>query len=112
MTHILYFQETTTLSEVNFTLPHLHNSNIISHFKIIAEELLADYKSLLTELLNSETPPLPKTWELKEGWIKYGPGQPQSVEYPDESALVFDVEVCMQEGNYPTLATAVSSKHW
>ncbi|XP_071040732.1 DNA polymerase subunit gamma-1 isoform X2 [Parasteatoda tepidariorum] len=39
-------------------------------------------------------------------------GEAKSVDFPEESALVFDVEVCMQEGNYPTLATAVSHKHW
>ncbi|KAJ3595799.1 hypothetical protein NHX12_002213 [Muraenolepis orangiensis] len=37
---------------------------------------------------------------------------PRRVDFPDESALVFDVEVCMTEGQCPTLAVAVSPTAW
>lgn len=100
------------MPEVSFKLPQLINSNIIEHFSFIAKQLLADYENPLQELLKSDIPPLPKTWQFKSGWTKYGSGQCESVEFPEESAIVFDVEVCMQEGNYPTIATAVSNKHW
>lgn len=35
-----------------------------------------------------------------------------SVPFPDEDVLVFDVEVCVQDSQLPTMAVALSSKHW
>ncbi|KAH3836065.1 hypothetical protein DPMN_109434 [Dreissena polymorpha] len=47
------------------------------------------------------------------GWVRYGAdGIPEPVEYPPDDVLVFDVEVVVEEGNYPTMATAVSDKYW
>ncbi|XP_055948526.1 DNA polymerase subunit gamma-1-like isoform X2 [Argiope bruennichi] len=46
-------------------------------------------------------------------WMQYDKsGTSKSVDYPEESALVFDVEVCMKEGNFPTMATAVTKDYW
>ncbi|GFY73036.1 DNA polymerase subunit gamma-1 [Trichonephila inaurata madagascariensis] len=111
--HNLWQAKASTLPDVDFKLPKLHNSNIIEHFNHIATEQLKDYKMLLLDLVNSELPPIPKNWKFHRGWMQYdSSGKSQSVDFPEESALVFDVEVCMKEGNFPTIATAVSKKHW
>ncbi|GFV04103.1 DNA polymerase subunit gamma-1 [Trichonephila clavipes] len=111
--HNLWQAKTSTLPDVDFKLPKLHNSNIIEHFNHIATEQLKDYKMLLLDLVNSELPPIPKNWKFHRGWMQYdSSGKSQSVDFPEESALVFDVEVCMKEGDFPTIATAVSKKHW
>lgn len=56
---------------------------------------------------------MPKEWAWEVGWTRYGPGgERQSVNFPDEKAIVFDVEVCMEEGHCPTLAVAVSPNAW
>jgi hypothetical protein len=34
------------------------------------------------------------------------------VECPEEDILVFDVEILVKEGHYPTLATALSPTNW
>lgn len=35
-----------------------------------------------------------------------------AVDYPDEQAMVFDVETLVCEGNFPVLAVALSPNHW
>lgn len=56
---------------------------------------------------------MPKTWKKTEGWTRYDEdGAFTSVEYPEEDALIFDVEVCVREGGAPTIACAVSNRHW
>lgn len=52
-------------------------------------------------------------WILTPGWIRYHPVKgPQLIDYPDEDALVFDVEVCVTVGPKPVLACAVGEKYW
>ena len=47
------------------------------------------------------------------GWTKYlADGSTKPVEFPDADALVFDVETCLSDGKYATLAAAVSADHW
>ncbi|XP_056272650.1 DNA polymerase subunit gamma-1 isoform X3 [Pseudoliparis swirei] len=56
---------------------------------------------------------MPKEWSWEVGWTRYGPnGESQKVDFPEDSALVFDVEVCVTEGRCPTLAVAVSPTNW
>ncbi|XP_035210862.1 DNA polymerase subunit gamma-1-like [Stegodyphus dumicola] len=111
--HNLWEAETSTLPDINFKIPDLYKSDIEKHFKYIANQLLCDYKNLLVKLLNSKLPKLPQRWNLYEGWMQYdNSGEARPVDFPEESALVFDVEVCMQDGNFPTMATAVSEKYW
>ncbi|KAI0208026.1 DNA polymerase subunit gamma-1 [Lamellibrachia satsuma] len=63
---------------------------------------------------NMSLPPRPRKWVFRKGWTKYDPitGTCVEVVYPEDEALVFDVEVLMSEGNFPTLAVAVSPKAW
>lgn len=39
-------------------------------------------------------------------------GAPSRVEYPEDDALVFDIECLVQHHNCPVMATAVSSNAW
>lgn len=39
-------------------------------------------------------------------------GSAVSVPFPDEDAMVFDVEVCVPVGNAPTMACALTSDSW
>ncbi|OWB54568.1 hypothetical protein B5S28_g418 [[Candida] boidinii] len=58
-------------------------------------------------------PTLPKNWLFKSGWTRYEEGKkPESVPYPLEDELVFDVETMYKISKFPTLATALTSKAW
>lgn len=96
---------------VTLNLPKLQGETISDHFFNIGEEQCKPYRELLASLL-VELPAVPKVWEMKEGWTKYTEDGFCSVDFPEEHALVFDVEVCCSEGQMPTMATAVSSKAW
>ena len=69
------------------------------------------YPSLaIDEAIISKSPEMPKTWIFQEGWTKYANGTSFPVEHPEEDVLFFDIENCVAEGPWPTLATAMSSK--
>ena len=53
-------------------------------------------------------------WRYAAGWTKYDneTGAAIPVDFPEEDALVFDIEVLVREGHFPTMATALSHKHW
>lgn len=76
----------------------------------------APYKKLALDLAHKRLPPAPSVWDVSTpGWVRYSAQHPQGtkVAAPEEAALVFDVEVCMQGGNkYPTLAVCASSDAW
>lgn len=81
------------LKDVNFKMPPLKGKNIEEHFQIIGEEQVLPYRELIMSLLNV-IPRSPEKWEMSLGWTRYVPGkEPQSVPYPLEEAVVFDVEV-------------------
>ncbi|XP_068954672.1 DNA polymerase subunit gamma-1 [Petaurus breviceps papuanus] len=111
--HGLWGQETSALPDVELRLPRLYGEDLDQHFRILAQKQSLPYLEAAHELLQAELPPLPKKWAWKEGWTRYEPdGKGQQVEFPEDRALVFDVEVCMAEGNCPTLAVAVSPNSW
>ncbi|XP_072039067.1 DNA polymerase subunit gamma-1-like [Amphiura filiformis] len=111
--HGLLDKEHTPLPDVDLKLPNLYGDNIDEHFRTLAKKYSAGYLKLSEELAGAELPPMPSKWLFQNGWVKYVEGmEPASVKYPEEQAIVFDVEVCMTEGPYPTLATAVSTKAW
>lgn len=74
------------------------------------------YRTLIADLLSHyiTIPIMPKIWNCEKGWTHYHPesGKPRSVPFPSDDALVFDVEVCMQEGSAPTLACALGKSGW
>ncbi|XP_043838904.1 DNA polymerase subunit gamma-1 isoform X1 [Dromiciops gliroides] len=111
--HGLWGQETSVLPDVELQLPHLYGEDLDQHFRILAQKQSLPYLEAAHELLQARLPPLPNEWAWKEGWTRYEPdGKAQHVEFPEDRALVFDVEVCVSEGNCPTLAVAVSSTSW
>lgn len=108
----LGLKRNSVVPDVDFKIPPLRGETLIEHFQIIAEEQAIPYRVLIFELLKN-MPPVPKKWLLQEGWTRYSSdSEPQSVPYPLEEAIIFDVEVCMMCGKAPTLATAVSNKAW
>uniref|UniRef100_A0A3P9MMK1 DNA polymerase subunit gamma-1 n=1 Tax=Oryzias latipes TaxID=8090 RepID=A0A3P9MMK1_ORYLA len=111
--HQLWGKETSLLPDVVLKLPQMYGKNIDEHFRILAEKQSLPYLEAVTKLLQAELPSMPQEWSWEVGWTRYGPnGETQKVDFPDESALVFDVEVCMTEGRCPTLAVALSPTNW
>lgn len=105
--------ETPLLPDVDIKLPPLKGTNIVEHFHAIAQEQVKPYKELIESLANAELTPMPKTWKMTEGWTRYDHnGNAMAVPYPDEKALIFDIEVCMREGSAPTMACAVGPQYW
>ncbi|EDV21017.1 uncharacterized protein TRIADDRAFT_64268 [Trichoplax adhaerens] len=110
--HDLADKQTSKQEDVAFQLPELHGSNIDEHFRYIANQQIAHYKILIDRLIDATLPSKPLTWECRPGWTRYDGNQATSVEFPDEEALVFDVETSVMNGRIPVMATAVSPTHW
>lgn len=111
--HGLWNKEKSVLPDYDLQLPTFEDQNLDKHFHIVAEQQCAPYKNLLSQLVGADLPCLPDTWHLSLGWTRYNSdGSYTQVDFPDCHAIVFDVEVCVMEGNQPTLATAVSDKYW
>uniref|UniRef100_A0A8D8WS17 DNA polymerase subunit gamma-1 n=1 Tax=Cacopsylla melanoneura TaxID=428564 RepID=A0A8D8WS17_9HEMI len=101
------------MTDVTLKLPPIENGDILHHFHTIGEQQAKPYRDLTLDLVKSGVPEIPTVWEKNAGWTRYAAGKsPEPVEYPLEDAFVFDVEVCVKEGDMPTLATAVSTKAW
>ena len=104
---------TSLLHDIDITLPPLQGNNLNDHFLSIAQSQLDPYLSLINCLIKHDLPSLPTRWNYNVGWTRYDYyGKPHPVPYPDEEALVLDVEVCVTEGHAPTLAVAASPNYW
>ncbi|XP_058127689.1 DNA polymerase subunit gamma-1, mitochondrial [Anopheles ziemanni] len=105
--HGLDVSRPVVLPEVDLTLPPLRGANIEEHFWSIAEEQCEPFLRAI-ETLPEEVPNTPTNWSRAPGWTRYDAqtGESKSVPFPDEQALVFDVEVCVRAGPAPTMATA------
>lgn len=111
--HQLWGKETSLLPDVELKLPKMYGKNIDEHFRILAQTQSLPYLEAACKLQVARLPPMPQEWKCEVGWTRYEPnGQSHKVDFPEESALVFDVEVCMLEGQCPTLAVAVSPTNW
>jgi DNA polymerase gamma 1 len=114
--HNLYGRPISLIPDVDFKLPPLRGSNIEEHFKIIAEEQTRSYFEMAERLSRVSLPPRPKEWSFEPGWTKYDHdgdlmvGMP--VECPDGDVMVFDVEVCVNEGQFPTMAVLATPENW
>ncbi|XP_076462346.1 DNA polymerase subunit gamma-1-like [Babylonia areolata] len=101
------------LPDVHLQLPSLCGQTMDEHFRHIASQQTDDFKVMAERMCQSSPPPLPREWVKRKGWTKYqSDGTWQSVAFPEEEVLVFDIECLMQEGHFPTLATALSPTHW
>ncbi|XP_028264401.1 LOW QUALITY PROTEIN: DNA polymerase subunit gamma-1 [Parambassis ranga] len=111
--HQLWGKESSLLPDVDLKLPQMYGKNIDEHFRILAQKQSFPYLEAAIKLQQAELPPMPQEWSWEVGWTRYGSnGESQKVDIPEETALVFDVEVCMTEGQCPTLAVAVSPTNW
>ncbi|KAG1714849.1 DNA polymerase subunit gamma-1 [Nymphon striatum] len=111
--HKLWNKKIDYIPDVSFDLPVLQGKNISEHFQNIAQMQSNVYKKHLENLAFSSIPTAPKVWNFSKGWTKYDAnGNAESISFPKDDALLFDVEVCMTEGCFPTLATAVSPEAW
>ncbi|XP_074645763.1 DNA polymerase subunit gamma-1-like isoform X2 [Tubulanus polymorphus] len=102
----------TTVPDVDFKLPPLKHRDIDRHFRSLATQQTETVRKLLDDVMNGELPARPDSWTFAAGWTKYEDGIARSIPAPDSDALVFDVEVLMPEGNFPTMATAVGPDAW
>ncbi|KAA0724592.1 DNA polymerase subunit gamma-1 [Triplophysa tibetana] len=111
--HQLWGKETDLLPDVELKLPHMYGDDIDGHFRTLAQTQSLPYLDAASQLQGAGLPEMPTEWTWEVGWTRYGvDGKSNRVDFPDEKALVFDVEVCMEEGHCPTLAVAVSPTAW
>ncbi|XP_062847248.1 DNA polymerase subunit gamma-1 isoform X2 [Trichomycterus rosablanca] len=111
--HNLWGKESSLLTDVDLKLPKMYGDNIDGHFQILAQKQSLPYLKAASWLQQTELPQMPEKWVWEVGWTLYGAnGDFKKVDFPEENALVFDVEVCMADGHCPTLAVAVSPTAW
>ncbi len=98
----------------NLQLPRIHGNNIDEHFMHIGYKLNNKYFKLLACLSSSNLPDKPANFELSPGWTRYDRSTKQTtkVAYPEDDALVFDVETLVKFQNRPVLAVAASANAW
>lgn len=111
--HGLWTEKVKSEPDISIKLPKLKGKNIEDHFWIIGNEQSEPYKKLMCNFIQNGIPDVPQVWIQQKGWTKYKIGEePCSVPYPDEDALVLDVEVSVKVGEAPVLAVAVSANSW
>nr|XP_055048517.1 DNA polymerase subunit gamma-1 [Misgurnus anguillicaudatus] len=111
--HKLWGKDAELLPDVELKLPHMYGDDIDGHFRTLAQKQSLPYLDAASQLQGARLPDMPKEWAWELGWTRYGEdGERNRVDFPRENALVFDVEVCMEEGHFPTLAVAVSPDAW
>lgn len=95
-------------------LPPLLGANIEEHFMHIGREQSDPYRQLVDQLVTLVAPAMPDQWQLTAGWTHYcrATNQARSVPVPDDQAIVFDIENCVQEGAAPTMACALGRSGW
>lgn len=110
----LWGKKGSTLPDVSFTLPSMHGEDIDQHFQTIAKSQSQPYLNLAKTLAAARLQSMPVKWSSRPGWTRYDPDSDlaEQVEFPQDEALVLDVEVCVSESQRPILAVAVSPKAW
>ena len=103
---------TQPLRDVDVDLPPLRGRDVNEHFVEIAKQQMEPYLSLARSLVDATLPQMPKKWHFEPGWTKYDGNIGTSVLYPEDDALVLDVEVCVRDSERPVIATAVSPQSW
>uniref|UniRef100_A0A1B6D0L6 DNA polymerase subunit gamma-1 n=1 Tax=Clastoptera arizonana TaxID=38151 RepID=A0A1B6D0L6_9HEMI len=97
--------------DVQLNLPKLQGKDIEEHFYNIGEIQSAPYRNHLLDIIG-DIPKMPSEWSFQPGWTRYSEDGATRVDFPEDDALVFDIEVCCSEGDLPTMATAVSRTAW
>ncbi len=98
----------------NLELPRLCGSNIEEHFENIGNKLTKNYLKLLSSLSSTNLPKKPDNFVLSPGWTRYDPltNKTTKVAYPQDDALIFDVETLVKHQNRPVMAVAASTNAW
>lgn len=111
--HKLLGKKTNISEPISFDLPELQGENLDEHFKKLAIFSSKDYIKQAKDLAELNLPPKPDSFLLKSGWYRYEPGKdPNAVDFPEDDALVFDVETQYKVSHYPLLAIAASVNAW
>lgn len=111
--HGIKVGESPKLPDVNLKLPPFEGKDIEEHFLKIATDQSQSYLKLINSLCDMKTvPEFPSEWSTSTGWTFYHKNGPRSVPYPNEAAMIFDIEVCMKAGSAPTLACALGMNGW
>ncbi|KAK6203384.1 mitochondrial DNA polymerase catalytic subunit [Scheffersomyces amazonensis] len=110
-------KKTVITNPINIdNFPDLVGKNTLDeHFFKIGMEDAEPYLSMSNNFTKpkSKLPPIPKQWLFQAGWTRYKRGKkPESVPYPLEDELVFDVEVLYKKSQYSVLATCASVDAW
>lgn len=109
--HNLYPPQVEKKPPLEYELPDLLGENIQEHWEKLGYRQAQPYLGYVEKLLNATPPPLPK-WKKESGWTKYEGEKVEPVPYPNEKAIIFDVETCVKESNYAVMATALSATAW
>lgn len=105
--------ESPKIPDVQITLPRLEGKDIEEHFLKIATDQSQSYLKLINLLCAMDNvPDFPSEWSMSTGWTFYDKNGPRSVPFPNESAMIFDIEVCMKAGSAPTLACCLGLNGW
>ena len=107
----------SVLSNISFTLPPLQGKNIDEHFHRLGATTAQPWLGLARDFSSASLPPKPDYWSLQSGWTKYiyrgdGSSYHIPVDFPDDTALSFDVETLPHYHPYPIMACAASEGAW
>ncbi len=112
----LYGKQCSENPPITFKMPKLQGKNIEEHFYRLGTASCSRYLALVEKFLRlgNDPPGMPKgRWQFRSGWTRYCAGkEPETVPYPLEDELVFDVEVMYKKSHYPILATCMSPTAW
>ncbi|XP_076224303.1 DNA polymerase gamma, catalytic subunit tam [Nomia melanderi] len=103
--------DASRLPNVDLKLPQLEGNDIEQHFYNIGRAQVEPYLAIVKRIIKN-IPKMPDQWLLNEGWTRYTIDGAESVDYPLEDGIIFDVEVCVKESPLPVIATAVSTEAW
>ncbi|KAI9139245.1 DNA polymerase family A-domain-containing protein [Paraphysoderma sedebokerense] len=107
------FEKSETLPDVSIQLSKLQGRNLQEHFDNIGNFTSEPYLDFAKSFVKSLIPPKPSNWIRQPGWTRYhSDGRTESIPYPDDEALVFDVETAFKISKFPIIAVAMSSKYW
>ncbi|KAK9692993.1 DNA-directed DNA polymerase gamma mip1 [Basidiobolus ranarum] len=97
-----------------FKLPPLQGANIEEHFRTLGKNQSEPYLTRAKLWSKSRAlPPRPSDWKFVSGWTKYSAdGIIETVKYPEDDFVVFDIETLLSESSFPLFAVAVGSSGW
>ncbi|KAH3680214.1 hypothetical protein WICMUC_000479 [Wickerhamomyces mucosus] len=111
-THGLLGKKTNISDPISFDIPKLQGSNLDDHFKKLALFSSQNYLENAKKLAEIDLPPKPNNFKFQAGWFKYIDGKTLKVDYPDDNAIIFDVETQYKVSNYAVMAVAASATAW